>query len=85
MLSIVAQVLNRLDAVLLIQKSWDQLHPAGQVKNLTDAFGEKYDDRYAKYSKVGFIQCFMEPVYHPWAEGPQRNGTQLQGYANLLM
>lgn len=89
-----AQVLNRLDAVLMVQKSckesqctkpWHQLHHGGQVNNLTDALNEKYDTQYANYAKVGFTQCFMKPVYHPWAEGPQWNGTQQPGQANLLM
>ncbi|OCL15174.1 alkaline phosphatase-like protein, partial [Glonium stellatum] len=88
------QLLNRLDAVLMVQKSckevecrkpWDQLHPGGQVENLKDALNKEYDTQYANYSKVQFDKCFRNPVYHPWAEGPQWNGTQGQGQANLLM
>jgi N-acetylglucosamine-6-sulfatase len=89
----ISQLLNRLDAVLLVQKSckegqcrkpWDQLHPGGQVKNLKDALDHKLDEQYAKYPKVEFDRCFTDPVYHPWAEGPQWQGTQEQEEANLL-
>src|SRR5438552_2117541 len=89
----IAQLLNRLDAVLLVQKSckeeqcmkpWDQLHPGGQVRNLKDALVEKFDDQYAKYAKVKFDRCFKEPVYQPWAEGPQWRDAGA-GTSNLLM
>jgi hypothetical protein len=89
----IAQLLTRLDAVLMVQKSckegqcrkpWDQLHPGGQVQNLKDALDKKFDEKYAKCPKVQFNRCFMEPVYHPWAEGPQWQGTQEEVQANLL-
>ena len=64
------QVINRLDALVLVQKTctedvcrepWKQLHPDGSVKTLTSALHEKYDDFYARsYSvaKVGWKQCY---------------------------
>ncbi|PGH14621.1 hypothetical protein AJ79_02956 [Helicocarpus griseus UAMH5409] len=74
------QVLNRLDAVLLVQKSckedecrkpWKQLHPNGRVKNLQDALDKQYDRQYEKYPKVKFERCLATPVYRPQIEGPQ--------------
>jgi len=90
----ISQLLNRLDAVLLEQKTckmekcrkpWNQLHRDGQVKDLKDALDMKYDDQYAKYPKVGFERCFLKPIYDPSVEGPQWQGTMGQEGRNVLM
>lgn len=64
------QVLYRLDAMVLIQKTciadvcrqpWLQLHPDGSVSNLMDALNEKYDKFYEnsyKVAQVGWEQCY---------------------------
>jgi arylsulfatase A-like enzyme len=64
------QLIYRLDALVLIQKScsadtcrepWKQLHPEGNVNTLADALNERYDAFYEnsyKVAKVGWEVCF---------------------------
>ena len=64
------QVINRLDALVLVQKTcvadvcrkpWNQLHPDGSVETLAQAVHEKYDDFYTRsyrMAKVGWKQCY---------------------------
>jgi N-acetylglucosamine-6-sulfatase len=88
----ISQLVNRLDAVILVQKTckegqcrepWAQLHPDGVVKNLRDALDTKWDEKYASYPKVVFEQCFHEPVYRRWAEKP--HWQELQGNQSAMM
>ncbi|KAI9483817.1 MAG: alkaline-phosphatase-like protein [Benjaminiella poitrasii] len=61
------QLVNRLDALLVVLKScradtcrdpWKILHPGDRyVKTLQDALHEKYDNYYAQFRKVEFEQC----------------------------
>ena len=65
------QVIHRLDAVVLVQKTckqdecrspWAQIHPDGSVNNLLDALHEQYDSLYARLhevGKVGWEQCYQ--------------------------
>lgn len=62
----VGNLLDRLDALLLVQKScagddcrqpWEALHPAGDVLNLKDALEAQYDDFYTNAPKVAWDQC----------------------------
>ncbi|GME62001.1 Arylsulfatase precursor protein [Neofusicoccum parvum] len=73
-----SDVLSRLDALVLVLKSckgiqctepWNELHPGGNVRTLTDALDAKYDDFYTAQPKVSFTSC--EPGYIISAEGPQ--------------
>jgi hypothetical protein len=62
------RLLHRLDALVLVQKTciaeicrepWQQLHP--EIKTLTDALQEKYDDFFARSyqeAKVGWKECY---------------------------
>ncbi|XEV01814.1 hypothetical protein FSHL1_007101 [Fusarium sambucinum] len=74
----VQQVINRLDALMLVLKSckgntciepWKTLHPDGNVANLKDALGGKFDSFYEEQVKVRFDRC--EDGYLVAAEGPQ--------------
>ena len=58
------QLIHRLDAVVLVQKTckqnscripWTQLHRNGSVKNLLNALDEKYDSYYARLHEVGKV------------------------------
>ncbi|KAL5333997.1 alkaline-phosphatase-like protein [Aspergillus crustosus] len=73
-----ADVTNRLDAILLVLKSckgatcikpWDVLHPDGSVDNLRDALSARYDAFYSEQARVSFDRC--ERGYIPESEGPQ--------------
>ncbi|KAF5700677.1 arylsulfatase [Fusarium mundagurra] len=72
------QVLNRLDALMLVLKSckgnaciepWKILHPEGGVKSLKDALQAKFNAFYKEQVKVRFDRC--EYGYLIDAEGPQ--------------
>ncbi|KAH7242018.1 alkaline-phosphatase-like protein [Fusarium tricinctum] len=72
------QVLNRLDAVMLVLKSckgdtcirpWKTLHPKGDVTSLKDALRKEFDGFYEEQVKVRFDRC--EAGYLIEAEGPQ--------------
>ncbi|KAF9893148.1 hypothetical protein FE257_012559 [Aspergillus nanangensis] len=87
----VQQLVNRLDAVILVQKScrqdqcrspWKHLHPDGQVHNLKQALDVKFDEQYAQYPKVKYDECFMSTLYDPAAEGPQWDDVEA---SRLLM
>lgn len=73
-----AQIVNRLDALMMVTKScqgescvmpWKTLHPAGNVDNLKKALHSRYDNFYAQQPKVSFSSC--ELGYFKEAEGPQ--------------
>ncbi|KAK4186296.1 alkaline-phosphatase-like protein [Podospora australis] len=73
------KVISRLDALLFVLKSckgqtcirpWQALHPAGNVLNLHDALGARFDVFYEQQQKkVSFNRC--ELGYIVDAEGPQ--------------
>ncbi|KAG7407117.1 Arylsulfatase [Fusarium oxysporum f. sp. rapae] len=72
------QVLNRLDALMLVLKSckgntciepWKILHPEGGVTSLKDALQAKFNTFYKEQVKVRFDRC--EYGYLIDAEGPQ--------------
>ncbi|KAI8663000.1 Arylsulfatase [Fusarium sp. Ph1] len=72
------QVIDRLDALMLVLKSckgesciepWKVLHPDGGVESLKDALKGKFDEFYEKQVKVSFDRC--EDGYLIDAEGPQ--------------
>ncbi|KAJ3531101.1 hypothetical protein NM208_g9030 [Fusarium decemcellulare] len=72
------QVINRLDALMLVLKSckgesciepWKVLHPDGDVVNLQDALKQEFDGFYEQQVKVRFDRC--ENGYLIDAEGPQ--------------
>jgi N-acetylglucosamine-6-sulfatase len=73
-----SQVVNRLDALLMVLKScrgvtcinpWGVLHPAGDIQNLFDALSSRYDVFYQSQIKVAYDRC--EFGYIIDAEGPQ--------------
>ena len=88
-----SQVVNRLDALLLVLKSckgvtciqpWDVLHPAGDVQSLYDALNIEYNVFYSEQVKVSYDRC--EFGYILDAEGPQvpltyRNGLSWSHWA----
>ncbi|KAH0095274.1 Arylsulphatase, partial [Aureobasidium melanogenum] len=70
-------VVQRLDALLMVQKSckgetcrepWRSLHPDGSVQSLRDAMAERYDGFYQGQVKVQWDYCHNG--YVPEAEGP---------------
>ncbi|EEU42867.1 uncharacterized protein NECHADRAFT_95823 [Fusarium vanettenii 77-13-4] len=72
------QVIDRLDALMLVLKSckgesciepWKILHPDGDVASLKDALDDKFDEFYEQQVKVSFDRC--EDGYLIDAEGPQ--------------
>ncbi|EAU30364.1 conserved hypothetical protein [Aspergillus terreus NIH2624] len=72
------QVINRLDALMMVVKSckedscrepWKELHPGGYVENLKAALSPAYDAFYARQPKVHFRNC--EEGYLISAEGAQ--------------
>ncbi|KAH8690578.1 putative arylsulfatase [Talaromyces proteolyticus] len=72
------QVINRLDALLLVLKScrghtchapWSVLHPKGDVETLKDALDSKFDYFYEEQVKIEYDRC--EGGYIVDAEGPQ--------------
>ncbi|KAM0353013.1 hypothetical protein ACHAPU_001899 [Fusarium lateritium] len=72
------QVLNRLDALMLVLKSckgntciepWKTLHPKDDVVNLKDALRKEFDGFYEEQVKVRFDRCEAGYLIH--AEGPQ--------------
>ena len=75
----IAQVLHRLDSLLLILKSckgrecthpWETLHPAGNVRTLREALHHRFDDYYkTQVERVRYDRC--EGGYIIDAEGPQ--------------
>ncbi|KAL1988641.1 hypothetical protein VTN96DRAFT_8341 [Rasamsonia emersonii] len=82
------QVINRLDALLLVLKScqgitcvkpWEVLHPEGDVQSLHDALNKKFDDFYSQQVKVSYDRC--ESGYIVEAEGPQVPLTYRNGIA----
>lgn len=82
------QVINRLDALLLVLKScqgitcvkpWEVLHPEGDVQSLQDALNKKFDDFYSQQVKVSYDRC--ESGYIVDAEGPQVPLTYRDGIA----
>jgi hypothetical protein len=73
-----SQVISRLDALLMVQKSckrtacqrpWTELHPAGDAVSLPGVLDSRFDGFYAKAAKVGFSRCDMGYLVN--AEGPQ--------------
>lgn len=75
----VDQLVNRLDALLMVLKSckedecthpWKQLHPDGRVRALSDAMMSRYDSFYESQPKNKFDVC--TPAYYPELEGPQQ-------------
>ncbi|KAI1055989.1 hypothetical protein LB506_009256 [Fusarium annulatum] len=76
--TITGEVLNRLDALMLVLKSckgntciepWKILHPEGGVASLKDALQAKFNAFYKEQVKVRFDRC--EYGYLIDAEGPQ--------------
>lgn len=74
----IAQVMNRLDALMLVLKSckgadcvepWKVLHPDGDVTSLQHALDSRFDAFYEQQVKVSFDRC--ENGYLVDAEGPQ--------------
>ncbi|KAJ4310259.1 hypothetical protein N0V84_011061 [Fusarium piperis] len=74
----VRQVIDRLDALMLVLKSckgesciepWKVLHPDDDVASLKDALEDRFDEFYEKQVKVSFDRC--EDGYLIDAEGPQ--------------
>lgn len=73
------KVIARLDSLLFVLKSckgrtcvrpWEALHPQGNVANLHDALGKRFDVFYEQQQKkVRFDRC--ELGYIVDAEGPQ--------------
>ncbi|KAG2412904.1 hypothetical protein HFD88_010462 [Aspergillus terreus] len=72
------QVINRLDALMMVVKSckedscrepWKELHPGGYVENLKAALSPAYDAFYARQPNVHFRNC--EEGYLISAEGAQ--------------
>ncbi|KAF5018970.1 hypothetical protein F66182_9033 [Fusarium sp. NRRL 66182] len=72
------QVVNRLDALMLVLKSckgetcvepWKILHPDGDVTSLKGALRKEFDEFYEEQVKVRFDRC--EAGYLADAEGPQ--------------
>ena len=85
-----SQVIDRLDALLLVVKSckgaecvqpWKALHPSGDVDSLRDALSLRFDAFYHQQAKVSFDRC--EPGYILDAEGPQfqRDGFSWSDWA----
>lgn len=81
-----SQVVNRLDAILLVLKSckgvdcvkpWEVLHPGGDVQNLSDALNWKFDAFYHEQVKISYDRC--EFGYLIDAEGPQVGLTYRDG------
>lgn len=75
---LVGQLVNRLDALLMVLKScredecshpWKQLHPEGNVHTLSEAMNSLYDSFYESQPKNKFDACTAG--YFPWLEGPQ--------------
>lgn len=75
----IPQIINRLDALMLVLKScegdacrypWHQLHPAGKVGKLADALATGFDNFYENQPKVSFSSC--EKGHIITAEGPQK-------------
>ncbi|KAG2164969.1 hypothetical protein VTO58DRAFT_107968 [Aureobasidium pullulans] len=73
----IERVVERLDALLMVQKSctgevcrepWRSLHPDGKVMTLEDAMASRYDKFYEKQVKVEWDFCHNG--YVPEAEGP---------------
>lgn len=73
-----AQVVSRLDTLLLILKScqgriciepWKDLHPDGSVHTLRDALSTEHDAVYQSTPAIAFDRC--ENGYILDAEGPQ--------------
>ncbi|RBR24218.1 uncharacterized protein FIESC28_02951 [Fusarium coffeatum] len=84
----VQQVVNRLDALMLVLKSckgetciepWKVLHPEGDVTSLKDALSGKFDVFYGDQVKVRFDRC--EAGYLVEAEGPQVGYEYREGLA----
>lgn len=84
----VQQVVNRLDALMLVLKSckgetciepWKVLHPEGGVTSLKDALRGKFDVFYDDQVKVRFDRC--EAGYLVEAEGPQVGYEYREGLA----
>jgi hypothetical protein len=73
-----SEVINRLDALLLVLKSckgvtcidpWKVLHPSGNVGSLFEALKTKFDSFYQTQPKVLFTKCEMGYIVE--SEGPQ--------------
>ncbi|RFN48540.1 arylsulfatase [Fusarium flagelliforme] len=84
----VQQVVNRLDALMLVLKSckgetciepWKVLHPEGGVTSLKDALRGRFDVFYDDQVKVRFDRC--EAGYLVEAEGPQVGYEYREGLA----
>ncbi|KAJ9492394.1 hypothetical protein VN97_g828 [Penicillium thymicola] len=80
------QVINRLDALLMVLKScqgatcirpWDVLQPVDPVSTLQDALHEEYDGFYSAQPQVSFDWC--DAGYIVEAEGPQLPLTSRHG------
>jgi arylsulfatase A-like enzyme len=79
------KVVQRLDALLMVQKSckgkscrepWRSLHPDGQVLSLTDAMAERFDGFYEAQIKVQWDHCHNG--YVPEAEGPMFEDKEVE-------
>lgn len=87
-----AQLISRLDALLMVlksckakscQKPWSTLHPAGEVTSLKDALHPKFDGFYEQQSKVSFSSCAMGYIISE--EGPQEVNVWNDGaHADLV-
>lgn len=74
----IPQIINRLDALLLVLKSckesscqqpWFELHPGHAVNNLVDALQGRFDNFYDSQVKVSFDGC--DGFYNIVQEGAQ--------------
>ena len=88
--SSILQLVNRLDALLMVLKTckgrqcthpWEFLFPAGIVKSLADAIDPRFDDFFeTKVEKVDFGRC--EKGYITESEGPIWNSKQVYAMAD---
>lgn len=81
----IGKVVQRLDALLMVQKSckgktcrepWKSLHPDGRVQNLKDAMGQQFDGFYEAQIEVQWDYCHNG--YVPEAEGPMFGNERVE-------
>lgn len=84
------QIVNRLDALMMVLKScrgescikpWKVLHPEGDIATLKDAMSQTFDTFYKTQPKVEFTSC--ELGYMIEAEGPQDPNVLGSGRSKL--
>jgi hypothetical protein len=89
----IPQLIHRLDALILVQKTctqhscrqpWKELHHGGGVHNLKDSLNEQYDSYYEKLyniGKVGWERCYQgdeATLYRLQNEEPLWKDVKLQ-------